>query len=180
MRPRPSRAHSTSGRSTSARRQNLTAALLKSAAGIDCAIVPFRTTPDVMTAVLRGDVQVAVEGFAAAKGMIADGQLRALASSAAKRGKSTSDVPTVHEAGVRDFDVNSWNAVFAPAGTPKPIVELLSSKLGEALADPAVAAKLLELGIEARGSRPDEIGARLKADIAKWGAVIDRAGIPRQ
>jgi tripartite-type tricarboxylate transporter receptor subunit TctC len=160
--------------------QNLTAALLKSVTGIDCAIVPFRTTPDVMTAVLRGDVQVAVEGFAAAKGMMADGQLRALASSAAKRGKSTPDIPTVQEAGVRDFEVDSWNAVFAPAGTPKPIVELLSAKIGTALADPAVAAKLLELGIEARASRPDEIGARLKADIAKWGAVIDRAGIPRQ
>jgi tripartite-type tricarboxylate transporter receptor subunit TctC len=160
--------------------QNLTAALLKTLTGIDVAVVPFRTTPDVMTAVLRGDVQVAVEGFASAKGMLADGQLHALASSAAKRGKSTPSIPTLQEAGVRDFDVDSWNAVFAPAGTPKPVVDLLSAKLGEALADPAVAAKLLELGIEARASRSDEIGARLKADIAKWGAVIDRAGIPRQ
>ncbi len=160
--------------------QNLTAALLKSTTGIDCAIVPFRTTPDVMTAVLRGDVQVAVDGFASAKGMLADGQLRALASSAGKRGKSTPNIPAVQEAGVRDFDVDSWNAVFAPAGTPKPVVEVLSKKIGEALADPTVAGKLLELGIEARASRPDEIGARLKADIGKWGAVIDRAGIPRQ
>jgi tripartite-type tricarboxylate transporter receptor subunit TctC len=160
--------------------QNLTAALLKTVTGLDVAIVPFRTTPDVMTAVLRGDVHLAVEGFASAKGMLADGQLKALASSSAKRGKSTPDVPTVQEAGVEAFDVDSWNAVFAPAGTPKPVIDRLSAKIGEALADPAVAAKLLELGIEAKASSPEEIGARLEADIAKWGAVIDRAGIPRQ
>lgn len=160
--------------------QNLSAALLKAEAGIDFAIVPFRTTPEVMTATLRQDVHLAIDGYAATKSLIADGQLRALATTGPVRSPSSPDIPTVRESGVPGFEVASWNAIFALAGTPPDIIALLNAKVGEALADATVKQKLLDLGIEAKGGKPDEIGARLAADIAKWTAVIDRAGIARQ
>lgn len=160
--------------------QNLSAALFKSLTGIDCAIVPFRTTPDVLTATLRGDVQLAVDGYSATKALLADGQLKVLASSGSQRSPSLPNVPTVKEAGVAGFEVDSWNAVFAPAGTPPAIIALLNQKILAALTDPTVKSKLHELGIEAKGSRPEEIGKRLEVDIVKWSSVIDRAGIVRQ
>ena len=89
-------------------------------------------------------------------------------------------MPTVKEAGVAGFEVDSWNAVFAPAGTPPAIIALLNQKILAALTDPTVKSKLHELGIEAKGSRPEEIGKRLEVDIVKWSSVIDRAGIVRQ
>lgn len=159
--------------------QNLSAVLFRSLAGIDATIVPFRTSPEVLTATIRGDVQVAVEGYASAKGLLADKQLRALASTGSKRSLSLPDVQTVKEAGVDGFEVDSWNAVFAPSGTPPDVVAKLNSQINLALSDPAVVARIADLGIEARGSTPAVIGARLKADIEKWSAVIDKAGIAR-
>jgi tripartite-type tricarboxylate transporter receptor subunit TctC len=108
--------------------QNLTGALLKSQAGIDMQIIPFRTTPDVMTAVLRGDVAVAIDGFVAARSLIAEGKLRALAVTGATRFPGLPDVPTATQAGIAGFDVTSWNALFAHAGTPPEIVATLNAR----------------------------------------------------
>ena len=79
-----------------------------------------------------------------------------------------------------NFEVTSWNAIFAPAGTPPDIVATLNKALNEVLADPEVRKKALELGIDARGSTPQEIQDRLKADIVKWGQVIDKAKIEKR
>ena len=159
--------------------QNLSAVLFKSLAGIDVSIVPFRTSPEVLTAAIRGDVQLAVEGFASAKGLLADKQVRALASTGTKRSPSLPDVPTVAEAGVPGFVVDSWNAIFAVAGTPPAAIALLNRQIGAALADPTVKAKFADLGIDARGGPPEEIGKRLVDDIAKWTDVVTKAGIAR-
>jgi tripartite-type tricarboxylate transporter receptor subunit TctC len=159
--------------------QNLSAVLFKSLTGSTAAIVPFRTTPDVMTATIRGDVQLAIDGYSAAKSLLADKQLRALAVSGPTRNPALPDVPTAAEAGVRDFEVTSWNALFALAGTPQPIVDALSAQLALALGDSGVKTKLSELGIDARASTPAAIGERLQSDIAKWGAVIAKAGLAK-
>lgn len=159
--------------------QNLSAVLFKSLAGIDVSIVPFRTSPEVLTAAIRGDVQLAVEGFASAKGLLADRQVRALASTGTTRSLALPDVPTVPEAGVPGFVVDSWNAIFAPAGTPPAAVSLLNQQIRAALADPVVKAKFADLGIDARGGPPEEIGKRLVDDIAKWTDVVTKAGIVR-
>jgi tripartite-type tricarboxylate transporter receptor subunit TctC len=160
--------------------QNLSAELLKTAAGIDFAIVPYRSTPELLVSTLQGNVAVMIDSYSALKGNLADGKLRALASSGPARSATTPDLATVQESGIANYDVVSWNALFAPAGTPPDIIDLLHKALDEVLAEPAVKARLLELGIEARASTPAEIAARLKSDIDKWRAVIEKAGIPRQ
>lgn len=160
--------------------QHLTATLFKRVTGINCAIVPFKTTPDVLTAVIRNDAQLAVDGFAPAKAMLADGTLRAIATTGDTRSAGLPDVPTAIEAGFKEFDVSSWNALFAPKGVPADIIAKLNAEIVAAVADPAVKAKLQTLGIEARAGTPAAIGDRLKADIAKWTDVVEKAGIARK
>ena len=96
------------------------------------------------------------------------------------RSESTPDIATVQESGVANYDVVSWNALFAPAGTPEAIVATLNGALRDILADADVKKRLIELGIEAKASTPQEILDRLKSDIDKWHAVIEKAGIPKQ
>jgi tripartite-type tricarboxylate transporter receptor subunit TctC len=160
--------------------QNLSAELFKTAAGIDFAIIPYRGTPEIQVALLQGDVALTIDSYSAMKGNLADGKLRALASSGAQRSEATPELASVGESGVADYDVVSWNALFAPAGTPPEIVSTLNAALLEILADPNVKKRLLELGIEAKASTPQEIYDRLKSDIDKWRAVIEKAGIEKQ
>ncbi len=160
--------------------QNLSAQLFKSSAGIDFAIVPYRGTPEVIVALLRDDVQLMIDTYAAMKSQLAENQLRAIATSGPKRSELTPNVPTAQEAGVRDFDVTSWNALFAPAGTPPEAVETLQRALRIILADAEVKKRMLELGIEARFTTQAELTARLREDIQKWAQVIARANIPKQ
>ena len=160
--------------------QNLSAELFKTAAGIDFAIVPYRGTPEVAVSLLQGNIALMIDSYASIKGNLAEGKIRALASSGPVRSASTPDIATVRESGVAVYDVVSWNALFAPAATPPDIVNTLNGALQEILADADVKKRLLELGIEARASTPQEIASRLKADIDKWRQVIEKAGIQKQ
>jgi tripartite-type tricarboxylate transporter receptor subunit TctC len=160
--------------------QNLSAELFKTAAGIDFTIVPYRGTPEVEVALLQGNIALMIDSYSSMKGNLADGKFRALASSGPARSATTPDIATVHESGVADYDVVSWNALFAPAGTPPEIVKTLNGALQDILADADVKKRLIELGIEAKASTPQEISARLKSDIDKWRKVIEKAGIPKQ
>ncbi len=160
--------------------QNLSAELFKTAAGIDFTIVPYRGTPELLVSTMQGNVALMIDSYSSMKGNLADGKIRALASSGPVRSESTPDVLTLQEAGVANYDVVSWNALFAPKGTPPEIVKTLNGALQEILAEPEVKKQLLELGIEARASTPEEISARLKSDIEKWQKVIEKAGIARQ
>ena len=160
--------------------QNLAAELFKTAAGIDFQIIPFRATPDVLVSLMQGNLALMIDSYSSLKGNLVDGKIRALASSAAKRSESAPEIATVGESGVAGYDVVSWNALFAPAGTPPDIVKILNDALHDVLAEPEVKTRLLELGIEARASTPEEIAARLKSDIDKWRLVIEKSGIERQ
>jgi tripartite-type tricarboxylate transporter receptor subunit TctC len=121
-----------------------------------------------------------IDSYSSMKGNLAEGKIRALASSGPVRSESTPDIPTLQQSGVANYDVVSWNALFAPAGTPPEIIATLNQALHDILAEPEVKKRLLELGIEARASTPEEISARLKSDIDKWQKVIEKAGIPKQ
>jgi len=160
--------------------QNLTAQLFKSMAGADIVIVPFRTSPDEVVALLRNDIQAEIEFYAAIKPSLQSGKARVLATSGIKRSPELPDVPTIAEAGVPDFDVTSWNALYAPAGTPQAVIDKLNGALRDVLADPDLKKRALALGIDAEASAPAEIAARMKSDIAKWTKVIESAHIPRQ
>ncbi len=160
--------------------QNLSAELFKTAAGVDFAIIPYRGTPEIQVGLLQGNVALMIDSYSSMKGNIASGKLRALASSGPKRSEATPDIATAAESGVAGYDVVSWNALFAPAATPPEIIKTLNDALKEILADADVKKRMLDLGIEARASTPQEISDRLRADIDKWGKVIDKAGIPKQ
>jgi tripartite-type tricarboxylate transporter receptor subunit TctC len=160
--------------------QNLTAELFKSMAGINIVIVPFRGSPDVVVGLLRNDVQMDIDFYAALKPTLDGGKARAIATSAPQRSPDLPKIPTVREGGVANFDVTAWNGLYAPAGTPDAIVEKLNKALHEVLADPDLKKRALDLGIETKASTPAELDARMRGDIEKWGKVIAQAGIPKQ
>ena len=160
--------------------QNLSAELFKTAAGIDFTIIPYRGTPELLVSTIQGNLALMIDSYSSIKGNLVDKKIRALASSGSVRSESTPDIPTLRESGVADYDVVSWNALFAPAGTAPEIVKTLNQALQEILGDADVTKRLLELGIEARASTPEEISARLKSDIEKWRKVIEKAGIQKQ
>jgi tripartite-type tricarboxylate transporter receptor subunit TctC len=160
--------------------QNLSAELFKTAAGIDFTIIPYRGTPELLVSTMQGNLALMIDSYSSMKGNLIDKKIRPLASSGSVRSESARDIPTLRESGVADYDVVSWNALFAPAGTPPEIVKTLNQALREILVEADVKNRLLELGIEARASTPDEISARLKSDIEKWRKVIEKAGIQKQ
>jgi tripartite-type tricarboxylate transporter receptor subunit TctC len=160
--------------------QHLSSVLFRSEAGVDLVHVPFRSTPDALVSLLRNDTHLLIDSQAAVKSGLEGGQVRALASSGPRRSAAMPNVPTVREAGITGFDVTSWNALFAPKGTPQPVIEKLNGALQEILKAEDVKARLLDLGIEARSESPAELSERLRSDIEKWRGVIDKAGIPKQ
>ena len=160
--------------------QNLAAELLKTSAGLNFQIIPYRGTPDVIVALLRNDVQLMIDFYAPMKPTLQENKIRALATSQLQRSPFLRDIPTVAEAGVPGYEVVSWNGVFARAGTPENIIGVLNAAIREVVAIPEVKERYAELGIEAKASSPEELKQRLQADIAKWVAVIERAGIPKQ
>lgn len=160
--------------------QNLGAELFKSLADVNVQVVPFRNSPDVVVALLRNDVQMLVEFPPAIRGQVADGKIRMLATSGPIRSPLIPDLPTVDEAGVKGYQVTSWNGVFAPRGTPKEVMVVVHKALDEILALPDVKAQFSELGVVAKSSSPDELMALFKSDVKKWADVIAKAGIERK
>jgi tripartite-type tricarboxylate transporter receptor subunit TctC len=160
--------------------QNLTAELFKSMAKANFVIVPFRGSPDVVVGLLRNDVQMDMDFYAALKPNLDSGKVRAIATTGAKRSPELPNVPTVQESGVPGFEVTAWNGLYAPAGTPQAIIDTLNGALREVLADPDLKKRALALGVDVEASTPAELDARMRSDIAKWGAVIARAHIPKQ
>jgi tripartite-type tricarboxylate transporter receptor subunit TctC len=160
--------------------QNLAADLFINTAGINAAIVPFRASPDMAGAVMRGDVDVAFEFYAAISGLLIDKKLTALASAGLQRTAYLPDVPTVVESGLKDFEVTSWNGLSVPAATPPGIIATLNRAMKDAIPTPDVQDRAKQMGMAMRWSTPEDMTARMKADIAKWGAVIEKAGIAKR
>lgn len=160
--------------------QNLSAELFRSTSELNALIVPFRTTADVMSALVRGDIDVAFESYAALKGPIDAGTILPIAATGDRRSAWLPRVPTAKESGLPGYEVTGWNALFAPAGTPPQVIQLLNRQLAEVLQMPDVRQRFEALGTEAKGSTPEEMGAILHRDVGKWAAVIKQAGIQPQ
>jgi tripartite-type tricarboxylate transporter receptor subunit TctC len=159
--------------------QNLSAHLFQQVSEAEFTIVTYRTTPDLVTAVLRGDVDLGFDYYAGLESTIGPDKLRVIATSGEARDPLLKDVPTAKESGLPGYVVTSWNGVGAPAGVPSEIITTLSAEIRQALAAPDVRERMLRLGLEARGSTPEEMRNRMAADAAKWREVIEKAGIPK-
>jgi len=160
--------------------QHLAGELFRTSAGIDAVVVPHKTTGDVIVAVRQGSVDAGVDFIAPLLSAIKNGSLRALAVTAGKRFPGLPDVPTAIEAGVPGYDVASWNALAAPAKTPRPVIERVRAELIKALADPDVQKRFAELGVEPRASTPEELRTFFASEAKRWTAVVEKAGIPKQ
>lgn len=160
--------------------QNLAAELFKTSAGIDAQIVPFNGTPAVITALRGKQIDAAVEILGPILPQIKGNALRALAVTGDKRAAVLPEVPTAKESGLPTFVASSWNALAAPAKTPKAVIDRLNKEIAAAVNSPDVKAKLYNLNVEARSSSPEQATALLASETKRWGDVIVRAKIPTQ
>jgi tripartite-type tricarboxylate transporter receptor subunit TctC len=160
--------------------QNLSAHLLKQVGGVDVTIIPYKTTPDLITAILRNDVDVGFDYYAALQPVIIDNKVRIVATSGEERNLLLPNVPTARESGFPDYVVTSWNGLAAAARMPTDVLTALNGQINAALSDPALRATASKLGMDAGGSTPEQMRDRMAADIKKWASVIEKAGIEQQ
>jgi tripartite-type tricarboxylate transporter receptor subunit TctC len=145
---------------------------LDQAAGLKLAHVPYRGSAPAMQDLLGGHIPMVMGEMGSSKPFVASGQLRALAVTGARRNASVADVPTFTEAGYPNFEVNSWFALFAPAATPKPIVDKIAADMTKLVRDPALKARFAEDGWEAGGGTPEEFTALWMATAKQFGTVV--------
>ncbi len=160
--------------------QHLAGELFRSTAGIDALVVPHKTTGEVIVAARNGNVDLAVDFIAPLLANIKSGALRALAVTAGKRFPGLPDVPTAIEAGVAGYDVASWNAMAAPAKTPRAVVDRVNAELRKAIAAPDIQKRFEELGVEGRTSTPEQLREFFIAESKRWSRVVETAKIPKQ
>jgi tripartite-type tricarboxylate transporter receptor subunit TctC len=146
-------------------------------AGVEFLRVPYKSSPQITTDLLGGELQFAFVDMAAASAQVKAGKMRALAVLADKRFPTLPDVPTMAEAGYPGFNVVAWFGMFAPAGTPAPIVHRINSALVAVLGQPDLRERGAQLGIEIFGSTPGELEEYVKAQIALWGQFTADAGL---
>ena len=146
-------------------------------AGIDILHVPYRSSIPALNDVLGGRVSMMFTDLTTGLPHVKAGTLRALATTRLQRSTLVPELPSLHEAGVRDFDMDSWAGMFAPANLPSEIVMRLNAELRKIIDDPEVKARLGGLGFEAFSSTPEELGEFVKVQLVKWSRMIKDAGI---
>jgi len=159
---------------------HLVAELFKQKTGIDVVHVPYKGDAPMYQALLAGEVDFAFGPLGNAIQHIRSGKLRALAMTGARRSAAIAEVPTMAEAGVPDFELTGWLGVFAPAGTPRPVIERLQAAISGTISTGNVRERFPALGYEPVGSTPEEFGARFRQDLALYARVIREAHIPLQ
>lgn len=157
--------------------QHIAMALFASQAGVVMMHVPYKGATQAAMGVAGNEVHAAFQGIATVNSLVRAGKLRLIGVTTPRRMPQFADVPTVSESGLPGFEFNSWFAVMTPAGTPRAIVQTLHAEIVKALADPEVREKLTGLGLTPRGTSPDELAQAMRAQIARYGALIRQAGI---
>jgi tripartite-type tricarboxylate transporter receptor subunit TctC len=156
---------------------HLSGELFRLTTGVDMVHVPFPGAGPAIQSTVAGHTPIMFTTLAPAVPQVKAGNLRALAVMAKERSPALPDVPTMEQAGFKDQEANTFVAALLPAGTPKPIVDLVYSEIVAALKLPDVRARLASVGIDAVGNTSEEFSAQIKAEIAKWGKVIKDAKI---
>ncbi len=159
---------------------HLTMELLKLRAGVDLAMASYRGDAQVIAALLGQEVQVAPIPMSTAKSQVESGALRALATTSAERAQGLPNTPTVAEQGLPGFQAGGYQGLFAPAGTPRPIVERIWREAKAALASPEIKQAADGFGVEAVGSSPDDFAAFYAKDVEAFKAIVRDARIPMQ
>jgi tripartite-type tricarboxylate transporter receptor subunit TctC len=144
--------------------------------GIELLHVPYKGSAAYMNELLGGNVPLAVDAIADLTEQHRAGKIRILASSGAKRSTAVPDVPTFAELGIKGVEAEGWFGFFAPAKTPKAIIDQLNRSLNQALTSPEIAQRLAGLGLDPATSTPEEFARILAADYAKWGPVVKASG----
>jgi tripartite-type tricarboxylate transporter receptor subunit TctC len=160
--------------------QHLAAELFRQRAGLQAQAVPFRTTGEVVTALLRKDVAFAVENAHAVRGQVASGDLKLLAVLTSTRFPALANIPTMSESGMPGFEVNGWYGLVYPAGVPDVVVTKTHAALSQVLSRPAVREKLEGIGARASLSTPQELGKLIADEVVRWRQVATAAGLQPQ
>jgi len=150
---------------------------IKAATGIDMLHVPYRGSAPALADVVAGQLQVSIADVPLARAHVRAGSLRPIALAAAQRSTALPDMPTFAELGVPNLDFSVWVGFLAPAGTPKAIVDKLNREIVAIVREPAMTARLLEIGFEVVASTPEEFGQTLKTDQERYGVVVRKAGV---
>lgn len=155
---------------------HLAGEMLKSTAQVDAVHVPYKGGAAALVDLLAGRVDFMIDVMPNTAPQVRGGRLKALAVSSAERNAGFPDVPTMVEAGVPGFRVTAWDALFAPAGTPRAAVDKLNAAVNKALADPQLREQLASRGSEAVASTPEELGRFVASEMERWGAAVKRSG----
>jgi tripartite-type tricarboxylate transporter receptor subunit TctC len=159
---------------------HLSMEMLRTQANLDIVHVPYKGQAQIVTAIISGELEFAVLSLATNLGNIRAGSMRALGVTSAKRSGAAPEIPTVAEGGFPDYESTSWLGLFAPAGTPREIVQRIQREAVKAMAVPEVRDRLLAQGQEIVGSTPEEFDAKVKSDVAKFVKLARDAKIPYQ
>jgi tripartite-type tricarboxylate transporter receptor subunit TctC len=156
---------------------HLAGEMFKNMAGINIVHVPYKGVAPGVIDLISGQVHMMFAIMQSGYPHVQAGKLRALAVTGAKRSPSAPALPTISEAGVPGYEFTSWNGVHVTAGTPRPVVAKINAELVRVVALPDVRERMFGLGMEVVGSTPEQLGALVASDIAKWGKVIRESGV---
>jgi tripartite-type tricarboxylate transporter receptor subunit TctC len=155
---------------------HLSGELFKSMAGVDMVHIPYKGAGPALIDVMGGHVPIMFDNLPSSTEHIRAGKMRGLAVTTAERAPSMPDLPTIAESGLPGYETYTWNALFAPAGTPKDVIDRLNAAANAAVADPDVQAKLKDVGAVPKGSTPEELASHVQAELAKWAPVVKASG----
>jgi tripartite-type tricarboxylate transporter receptor subunit TctC len=157
---------------------HLTGELFRSRFGLDLVHVPYKGTAPAVTDLIGGQVSMTIDGLTVQLPHIRAGKLKALAAASAKRIATLPDVPTFAELGYPELQVSLWYSLFAPAGTPRPIIAALNAEVAKMLTAPEVRQRLAELAVEpGDGGSPEQFGAYVQSEIRRWAQVVQQVGV---
>ena len=145
--------------------------------GVELTHVPYKGSPQALQDVVGGQVPITFDQLTAGAALAKSGKLKMLAVTTPKRTPLAPDTPTMIEAGVKGFELVSWQAIYAPRGTPQPIVQRLNAEIVKALKTPDVRDKLsAQMGMEVVGSSPQELTALMQREIPRWAELVKKSG----